>query len=168
MKIDDDNKDIIDYTKIKENGGRNMLKRISKILLTAGLCTMLFAGNAYAGKAYYSFYLSNTGTTFTSYSVSTNKKTIVSNPWTLKVESINCSGPYGIRFAPAQATSSGTLVRVCPQSAIWKNSTGYSNVNYASGDASLTYYKLAARQDNSYSNRFSSNGWWNADRLSNQ
>lgn len=155
-------------TKTNENGGRNMLKRISKILLTAGLCTMLFAGNAYAGAVGYDFTLQNTGSTIKNFSTTKNQKTILSNPWTLKVRNISSFGPYGIRFAPAQIDSKGKVTKVCAQSAIWKNSAGYSNVNYASGEAALTYYRLGARQDNSYNGVFRASGWWNADRLSNQ
>ena len=32
-------------------------------------------------------------------------------------------------------------------------------------DASITTYKLGARQDDSYISTFKSTGWWNADRL---
>lgn len=37
---------------------------------------------------------------------------------------------------------------------------------YAAGDASITTYKLGARQDDSYFSTFKSSGWWNADKLS--
>lgn len=43
--------------------------------------------------------------------------------------------------------------------------TGYGTTAYASGDASITTYKLGARQDDSYISTFKSTGWWNADRL---
>lgn len=42
---------------------------------------------------------------------------------------------------------------------------GYGTTAYASGDASITTYKLGARQDDSYISTFKSIGWWNADRL---
>lgn len=41
----------------------------------------------------------------------------------------------------------------------------YRTTAYASGDASITTYKLGARQDDSYISTFKSTGWWNADRL---
>ena len=43
----------------------------------------------------------------------------------------------------------------------WCNTTAY-----AAGDASITTYKLGARQDDSYYSTFESSGWWNADKLS--
>lgn len=60
-----------------------MFKKISKILVTTAMCTLLMA--------------------------SQNNKTILSNPWTLKVTSLTCSGQYGIRFAPAMVNSNDNV-----------------------------------------------------------
>lgn len=145
-----------------------MFKKFSKILVTTAMCTLLMASSVFAGKAYYSFTLGNTGTAIENFSASKNDKTILSNPWTLKVTSMTCSGQYGIRFAPAMVNSAGKVTRVCTQSATWRSGTGYGTVAYASGDAALTTYKLGARQDDSYYSTFKSGGWWNADKLSDQ
>lgn len=80
---------------------------------------------------------------------------------------IKVAGNYGIRFAPAQATSSGSIIRVCAQSAIWRKELGYCTVAYAPGDAALMNYRLGARQDDSHGTNFEGSGWWNADRYSN-
>ena len=89
-----------------------MLKKIAKGILLSLMCTFIFTGNAYAGKAFYVFSLGNTGTTINHFSSSTNNKTIQSNPWTLKINSITCIGNYGIRFAPAKYnTTTKVLVR---------------------------------------------------------
>lgn len=40
-----------------------MLKKIAKGILLSLMCTFIFTGNAYAGKAFYVFSLGNTGTT---------------------------------------------------------------------------------------------------------
>ena len=153
---------------VLENGGMQMFKKISKLLATTAKCTLLVASSVFAGKAYYSFSLGNTGTTIEKFSASKNDKTILSNPWTLKVTSITCSGQYGVRFAPAMVNSSGDVTRVCTQSAVWRNGTGYGTVAYAPEDAALTTYKLGARQDDSYYSIFKTSGWWNADKLSDQ
>lgn len=145
-----------------------MFKKISKFLFTTAMCTALMAGTVCAGKAYYNFTLGNTGTSIQTFS-SSNNKTILSNPWTLKVTYMNCSGMYGIRFAPAIINSStGAVARVCTKSGVWRSGTGYGTTAYASGDAVLATYKLGARQDDSYQFQFQSSGWWNADKLSNQ
>jgi hypothetical protein len=151
-----------------EDGGMQMFKKISKVLVTTAMCTLLMASSVFAGKAYYSFSLGNTGTAIENFSISKNDKTILANPWTLKVTSITCSGQYGVRFAPAMVNSSGNVTRVCTQSAVWRSGTGYGTTAYASGDAALTTYKLGARQDDSYYSTFKSAGWWNADKLSDQ
>lgn len=143
-----------------------MLKKISKGIVLSLLCTFILASTAYAGKAYYSFTLGNTGTTISNFSTSTNNKTIQSNPWTLKIMSITCSGNYGIRFAPAKYNTTTKVATPCTQSATWRNGTGYGTTKYAAGDASITTYKLGARQDDSFHSTFKAAGWWNADRLS--
>lgn len=144
------------------------LGKLTKLLVVSALSIGMLSGTANAGRAYFGFTLSNTGKNFTTYSLVTNKKTILSDPWTLKVTSISCSGKYGIRFAPAKySTSQKKVTKVCTSSATWRNGTGYGTIKYASGDAALTTYKLAARQDDSYYNKFSAGGWYNADKYSN-
>ena len=142
-----------------------MLNKIAKGILLSLMCTFIFTGNAYAGKAFYVFSLGNSGTTINHFSSSTNNKTIQSNPWTLKINSITCIGNYGIRFAPAKYNTTTKVASPCTKSGTWRNGTGYGTTAYASGDASITTYKLGARQDDSYISTFKSTGWWNADRL---
>lgn len=145
-----------------------MLKKLARVLVMTALCTVLVAGSALGGtKCKYDFTLGNTGTTISKFSETYNEKKYISNPWTLYVESIGTSGSYGIRFAPAKSNGSGNVVKVCTQSGVWRTSTGYGTVAYASDDATLTTYKLGARQDDSYTSSFTSSGWWNADKLSN-
>lgn len=143
-----------------------MLKNVSKGIVLLLMCTFILASTAYAGKAYYSFSLGNTGSTINHFSASTNDKIIQSNPWTLKITSITCIGNYGIRFAPAKYNKVTKVATPCAQSATWRNGTGYGTTAFAAGDASITTYKLGARQDDSYYSTFRSGGWWNADRLS--
>lgn len=142
-------------------------KVITKVLVLSMLCTTL-SSTAYAGKAYYTFELKNTGQNITNRSASTNKKTIKSNPWTLKVTSITCTGPNGIRFVPVKVRRTGNTVGYtpCKASGVWRSGTGYGTTKYAKGDAALTTYKLGARMDDDYHGTFRSSGWWNADRYS--
>lgn len=148
-----------------------MLRKIARVLVMTALCTVLVAGSAFAEIATkqceYSFTLGNTGTSITHLSDTTNQKKYTSNPWTLYVRSIASSGSYGVRFAPAKVTANEELISVCTQSGVWRASTGYGTVSYASGDAVLGYYKLGARQDDSFTYSFTTSGWWNADKLSN-
>ena len=99
-----------------------MKKKVSRILVAAALCTMLVSGPV--SLAHFSFILENTGQEYSHYSGSMNKKVYISNPWTLKVQEISCSGPYGIRFIPVQCSSSGAIGKKCTQSGIWKSGTG--------------------------------------------
>lgn len=147
-----------------------MKKKVSRILVAAALCTMLVSGPVSAATlAHFSFILENTGQEYSHYSGSMNKKVYISNPWTLKVQEISCSGPYGIRFIPVQCSSSGAIGKKCTQSGIWKSGTGYNTVAFASGEAALMNYKLGARKDDDYhAGYFKAEGWFNADRVSDQ
>lgn len=69
-----------------------MFKKISKILVTTAMCTLLMASSVFAGKAYYSFSLGNTGTAIEHFSTSKNDKTILSNPWTCKSVLVKTGG----------------------------------------------------------------------------
>lgn len=140
-----------------------MIKKLSKMLVLTLMCTMIFMRTAHAGAESYTFMLANTGTTYKNYSKSTNVKTILSNDWTMYVQSITAPGPYGISFCPVQCTSSRSVVKKCTSSARWIKTIGYAQTPYASGDAKLTRYMLGARQDDDYNSSFNSKGLWNAD-----
>lgn len=146
------------------------MKKISKmfaiILVGVVLLTSTVQAASYPG---FNFTLGNTGTSYTHISNTFNQKTIISDPWTLKVKSITCEGSYGISFCPAKfSTSNGSITRICTGSAIWCHGTGYKTIAYKSGDAALTYYKLAARQDDDYIKTFATTGWYNADKVANK
>lgn len=141
-----------------------MLKKVMRTIVTTAICTMLLASTAFAARESFYFYLSDTGTEISSFSTSRNTKVNINDPWTLKITSISCSGLYGIRFAPAKVV--GSSVTACKQSAVWRNTTGYGLVKFASGDNELITYALAARQDDDYPNsHFYAQGWWNADAV---
>ena len=101
-----------------------------RTIATTAVCTMLLASTAFAARESFYFYLSDTGTNISTFSSSRNTKININDPWTLKITSITCSG-YGIRFAPAKVKDSSIIA--CRQSAVWRNTTGYGLVQFASG-----------------------------------
>lgn len=140
-------------------------KIVARVIALAALCTMMLTTSASAGKVIYTFDLHNTGKTYCNSNVSSaNNKIIQSDPWTLKVTSISCSGVYGIRFVPVIKNTN----YACSKSAVWRNGTGYGTVAYSTGENVLSTYKLCARMDDSYRSNFKTTGWWNADKLKNQ
>ena len=140
-----------------------MLKKVMRTIATTAICTMLLASTAFAARESFYFYLSDTGSNISTFSSSRNTKVNINDPWTLKVTTITCAG-YGIRFAPAKVKDSS--ITACKQSAVWRNTTGYGLVKFASGDNELITYALGARQDDAYpASHFSASGWWNADAV---
>lgn len=139
--------------------------KMKKLLIVFLMIAVLLPAKVYANSSnIYTFTLGNTGTVFNKFTSNMDQKSSATDPWTLQVETINCSGNYGIRFAPAMCDSTGTVTRVCSESGRWMNATGKVRTTYDSGDAARgVYYKLAARQDSAYYNSFYSSGWYDAD-----
>ncbi|MGN0154608.1 MAG: hypothetical protein ACI4A3_09155 [Lachnospiraceae bacterium] len=144
-----------------------MMKKIRKMTLFVLLCAILLSGTVYAAsRPGFNFSLTNSGQSYNKISDTYNKKTIKTDPWTLYINSITCSGTYGISFCPVRYNSStNAIIKKCTSSSIWRHSTGGIQVGYASGDAYLSDYRLAARMDDSYHTTFKAAGWFNADKV---
>ncbi len=144
------------------------MKKIKKTTIFVLLSAILLSGTVYAAsKPGFNFSLTNSGQAYNKMSDTYNKKTIKSDPWTIYVSSITCSGTYGISFCPVRYNSStNAIIKKCTNSAVWRHSTGGTTVSYASGDAYLSDYRLAARMDDSYQSTFKATGWFNADKVS--
>lgn len=150
----------------KTKGDTKIMKvrKIKTAMCAFGLGVMMLAGTVSAGKTYYSFTLNTTGKSYVK-SVNVNRKTILSDPWTLNVLSISYpSGTAGLRYAPYKVQGSV----VCTKSGIWRKSKGYTTVKYGDGDAAKMNYALAAREDDTATGKATTHGWWNADKLKNQ
>ena len=135
-------------------------KKLSKMLVLTLMVTMIYMSSVNAADIGFSFKLGNTGSSYVRVSSSDNKKLYTSDPWTIKISTINTSGPYGISFCPYKSAAGVA----CTQSSAWIKTMGTQHINYYSGDVAKIRYKVAARQDNSYWNLFTASGKFNADR----
>lgn len=149
-----------------------MFKKLSKFFAAIIMCTLLVAGTVSAATtSNYStgnLRLNANGSPVVKETGSYNYKTNASQPWSLYVASILCQGDHGIRFFPAKVD--GSTLTYCTQSGIWRHTTGWVDVAFASGDARVGQYELCARRDDNtiYTGTFSASGWWSADRLTSQ
>lgn len=142
-----------------------MIKKFRRMFMSIMCGALLLSGPVHAANMNYSFSLTNSGKQYQKITSNYNKKTIKSDPWTLKVSSITCAGNYGINFCPVKyKASSNSIVKYCTASSVWRKGTGNAaTIAFASGDASLIEYKLAARMDDDYHSNFKAGGWYNAD-----
>lgn len=141
------------------------MKRIKKFITYVMCGVVLISGSVFAENKSFSFSLTNSGTQYQKLSTTYNKKTIKSDPWTIKVNSITCAGNYGVSFCPVKyKANKNTIVKYCTSSARWINGTGGAKTTkFASQDAAIIEYKLAARMDDDYHTTFKAAGWFNAD-----
>lgn len=144
-----------------------MIKKLSKLFAFVLVGVVLLTGTVQAAsRPSFSFTLKNSGRAYPYVTDNYNKKTVKSDPWSIKVNTITCKGKYGISFCPVQYDLSiKKNIKWCTQSSCWRNTVGWSSTVYAAGDVKLMNYKLSARQDDSYTSSFKATGWFNADKV---